>query len=81
MNVRGGNDDELLIMLDGTELFEPYHMKDLDAVMGIVDVQTLGGLDLIAGGLPTEYGDCMTGLLDMRTKQPIGNGELGSKGV
>ena len=80
MNVRGGNDDELLIMFDGVELFEPYHMKDLDAVMGIVDVQTLGSLDLIAGGLPTQYGDRMTGLLDMRTKQPIGNGKRNSLG-
>ena len=80
MNVRGGNDDELLIMLDGVELFEPYHMKDMDAVMGIVDIQTLRGLSLISGGLPTEYGDRMTGLLDMRTKQPIGNGRRNSIG-
>ena len=80
LNVRGGNADELMIMLDGVELFEPYHMKDLDAVMGIVDVATLGGLDLIAGGLPTQYGDRMTGLLDMRTKQPIGNGRRNSLG-
>ena len=80
MHVRGGHPDELLIMLDGVELFEPYHMKDMDAVMGIVDVQTLGGLDLIAGGLPTQYGDRMTGLLDMRTKQPIGNGRRTSIG-
>ena len=80
MSVRGGNDDELLIMLDGTELFEPFHMRDLDAVMGIVDVQTLRGVSLIAGGLPTEYGDRMTGLLDMRTKQPIGNGKRNSLG-
>ena len=80
LNVRGGNADELMIMLDCVELFEPYHMKDLDAVMGIVDVATLGGLDLIAGGLPTQYGDRMTGLLDMRTKQPIGNGRSNSLG-
>ena len=80
MNVRGGRPDELMIQLDGVELFEPYHMKDLDAVMGIVDVQTLGGLDLIAGGLPTQYGDRMTGLLDMRTQQPIGNGRRSSIG-
>jgi len=43
-------------------------------------VKTLGGLDLIAGGLPTQYGDRMTGLLDMRTKQPIGNGRRNSLG-
>ena len=80
LNVRGGNADEPMIMLDGVELFEPYHMKDLDAVMGIVDVRTLGSLDLIAGGLPTQYGDRMTGLLDMRTRQPIGEGRRNTIG-
>ena len=46
MSIRGGNEDELLVMLDGKELFEPYHLKDLDAVLGIVDVRTLGGVTL-----------------------------------
>ena len=81
MHVRGSHADELLIMLDGVELFEPYHMKDLDALLGIVDVRTLQGLDLIVGGLPTQYGDRMTGLLDMRTRQPIGNGNRNSLGL
>ena len=81
MNVRGGNFDEMLIMLDGTELFEPYHMKDLDAVLGVVDVATLRGVNLVAGGLPIEHGGRMTGLFDMRTLQPIGGGARHSVGV
>ena len=72
LNVRGGNDDELLIVLDGAELFEPYHMRDLDAALGVVDVATLEGANLVAGGLPTEHGDRLTGMLDMRTRQPRG---------
>ena len=81
MHVRGSHADELLIMLDDVELFEPYHMKDLDAILGIVDVRTLSGLDLVAGGLPTQYGNHMTGLLDMRTRQPIGSGNRNSLGL
>ena len=81
MSVRGGNVDELLIMLDGTELFEPYHLKDFDAVLGIVDIATLRGVSLLAGGLPIEHGDRMAGLLDTRTQQPIGSGSRHSIGL
>ncbi len=80
MSVRGGNEDELLVMLDGAELFEPYHLKDLDAALGVIDVATLRGASLVAGGLPTEHGDRMAGLLDMRTRQPVGEGARHSVG-
>ena len=42
---------------------------------------TLRGVNLLAGGLPTKYGDHMTGLLDMRTQQPIGGGTRHSIGL
>lgn len=81
LNVRGANSDELLIMLDGAELIEPYHMPDLDAVLGVVDVGALRGVSLLAGGLPVEHGDRMAGLLDMRTLPVIGRDTRHSIGI
>lgn len=81
LNVRGGTDRDLLVRLDGVELFEPYHLKDMDGALGIVDVQALGGMDLVTGGFPAEYGDHMGGLLDMRTRQPPPSGTRSTVGM
>ncbi|MEN8373982.1 MAG: TonB-dependent receptor [Gemmatimonadota bacterium] len=81
MQVRGGHDDELMIALDGVELFEPYHMKDLDSVLGILDVQALGSMSLLAGGVTAEHGDRLSGLLDLRTRQPRVEGNHHSLGL
>ena len=90
-NVRGGRADEVLMLLDRVELYEPFHLKDYASALSIVTPQALREVNLMTGGFPAEFGDRMSGVLDMTTVEAdrrqtlLGLGllsaELGSTGL
>jgi len=81
LSVRGGTAEDLLVRLDGVELLEPYHLPELDGVFGVVDVQALGSIDLLTGGIPVELGDRWAGVFDMRTREPPQSGSRTTAGL
>ena len=68
--VRGGESDEVIITLDGMELYEPFHQRDYGGgLFSIVDIETIQGIDLMTGGFPAEYGMRQSGVFNMYTKR------------
>src|SRR4051812_3395911 len=66
--VRGAPNGETLARLDGVELIEPFHLKDVEGALSIVDPATIRRLDLVTGGFTTDYGDRLAGVLNLETK-------------
>ena len=69
-NIRGGQDNELLVLLDGQQLYNPFHLKDFLSSFTILDSRAIGGLDFLTGGFPAEYGNRMSGVIDVTTNGP-----------
>jgi TonB dependent receptor len=67
--VRGAPNGQMLARLDGEDLIEPFHLKDYDGSLSIVDLQTIGSIDLVTGGFTTDFGDRLAGMLTMETQE------------
>lgn len=80
--VRGGEADEVLMTLDGMELYEPFHQRDFaGGLFSLVDIETIQGIDLLTGGFSSEFGNRQSAVFNMRTKQIEDGGRHTSTGL
>jgi hypothetical protein len=69
-HVRGGDVDEMTVMLDGMRINEPFHLRDYQAVFSAIDQRIVSGEQIYSGGFPAEYGDALSGLTVMERVEP-----------
>lgn len=70
-HVRGGETNEVLYLLDGVRLYEPFHLKDFQSISTIVNSAVVSGLDYYTGGYPARFGDRMSGVVSMSVREPV----------
>jgi hypothetical protein len=69
-HVRGSDIDQMYVTFDGVQLVEPFHLKDIESALSILDVGTVDGVDLTTGGFTSEYGGRLGSLLSIRSVEP-----------
>jgi len=68
--LRGGAADEVGIVLDGLELYAPYHLADRGGPISTIDSRNVAGIQLFGGAFPAEYGGYMSGVIALDTVTP-----------
>jgi hypothetical protein len=63
--VRGGSNDQNLILVNGIPLFSPFHAFGL---FSVIDPDMINNVEFYKGGFPAEYGGRMSSVLRIITK-------------
>lgn len=67
--VRGGDPIETLTMVDGANLYHPYTYESAyGGLFSNLNTSTVKGLYFSSGGFSTKYGNVLSGVLDIETK-------------
>jgi len=64
--VRGGSPDENLVNLDGTQIYNPYH---IGGVFSTFNTDAISNAELIAGGYQVNYGGHLSSVINLTTKE------------
>ena len=66
-HIRGGDENETQILLNGLALSEPFHLKDFLSPMSVLDSRMIDSIDVSLGGFTVEQGDRMSAVVDAST--------------
>jgi hypothetical protein len=70
LNVRGGRREETALTVDGAEIHNGFHFRDIDGALSVLDTNLVQGIDFITGGMTAEYGDYMSGVVGLESRRP-----------
>ena len=75
--VRGGSPDENLVLLDGAEIYNPYH---IGGVFSTFNSDMISDTEFLAGGFPANYGGRLSSVLGITAREGDSkNGRLQKK--
>jgi hypothetical protein len=65
LHVRGGTPEENLVLLDGMEIPNPYHLSGLASIF---NTQMVDRVDFSTGGFGPDYGDAVSSVMSVSTR-------------
>jgi hypothetical protein len=69
-HIRGGEYDEMLMVLDGMPMHEPFHLKNFLTPVTLFDARAMDAMDVYSGGFTANYGHRMSAVVDIATLRP-----------
>ena len=69
-HVRGGDHDEMIYLLDGMRLTDPFHARDFQSVFSTIDHRAISSIQVYSGGFPATYGDSLSGVMLIEPRAP-----------
>ena len=78
MNVRGGEADQNLVLIDGYPVYNPFHFGGL---FGTFIDPAVARVDMFTGGFPVPYGGRLSSVLDVRSAEDARSGLHGTSEV
>ncbi|CCG54195.1 Probable TonB-dependent outer membrane receptor precursor [Flavobacterium indicum GPTSA100-9 = DSM 17447] len=78
LNVRGGNADQNLILVDDISLYNPFHFLGF---FSSINPYSLKNVTIYKGSIPVEYGGRLSSVMDLKTKKPNASKLSGEGGI
>jgi outer membrane receptor protein involved in Fe transport len=69
-HLRGGEESEVGIILNGQRLIDPYHVRDYQSIFSSIDSRAIEGVEIYTGGFPARFGDRMSGVILLESIDP-----------
>src|SRR5205814_172737 len=54
LNIRGGRREETMLTIDGAEIHNGFHFRDIDGAFSVLDTNLVESVDFITGGMTAE---------------------------
>jgi hypothetical protein len=77
-NVRGGEADQNLVLLDGIPIYNPFHLGGL---FGTFIDKAVSGVDVMTGAFPARYGGRLSSVIDVKSLEETRRGAHGAAEV
>ncbi len=70
-NVRGSTAADVSLILDGLEMYDPFHLRSFQSPFSVIDSNVVDRIDFFGGGFTADLGDRHGGFVEISTLAPF----------